>query len=72
MKKEIERRNDPVMIEFLFWRRHPARCSYDNIPEMTPRLTVLKTAEPPVRPAGRRLASVAELVDCLKTEAGVL
>jgi len=33
---------------------------------------VLKTAEPPVRPAGRRLASVAELVDCLKTEAGVL
>ncbi len=40
--------------------------------DLTPRLTVLKTAEPPVRPAGRRLASVAELVDCLKTEAGVL
>ncbi|MBS1182205.1 MAG: electron transfer flavoprotein subunit beta/FixA family protein [Proteobacteria bacterium] len=40
--------------------------------DLTPRLTVLKTAEPPVRPAGRRLASVAELVDCLKSEAGVL
>ncbi|CAI9414104.1 Electron transfer flavoprotein subunit beta [Pleomorphomonas sp. T1.2MG-36] len=40
--------------------------------DLTPRLTVLKTAEPPVRPAGRRLASVAELIDCLKTEAGVL
>ncbi|PKR88042.1 electron transfer flavoprotein subunit beta [Pleomorphomonas diazotrophica] len=40
--------------------------------DLTPRLMVLKTAEPPVRPAGRRLASVAELVDCLKTEAGVL
>ena len=40
--------------------------------DLTPRLTVLKTAEPPTRPAGRRLASVAELVDRLKTEAGVL
>ncbi len=40
--------------------------------DLTPRLTVLKTAEPPVRPAGRRLASVAELVDRLKSEAGVL
>ena len=40
--------------------------------DLTPRLTVLKTAEPPVRPAGRRLASVAELIDHLKTEAGVL
>ena len=40
--------------------------------DLTPRLTVLKTAEPPVRPAGRRLASVAELVDRLKAEAGVL
>lgn len=40
--------------------------------DLTPRLMVLKTAEPPVRPAGRRLASVAELIDCLKTEAGVL
>ena len=40
--------------------------------DLAPRLTVLKTAEPPVRPAGRRLASVAELVDRLKTEAGVL
>jgi electron transfer flavoprotein beta subunit len=40
--------------------------------DLTPRLTVLKTAEPPVRPAGGRLASVAELVDRLKTEAGVL
>ena len=40
--------------------------------DLKPRLTVLKTAEPAARPAGRRLASVAELVDCLKTEAGVL
>lgn len=40
--------------------------------DLTPRLTVLKTAEPAARPAGCRLASVAELVERLKTEASVL
>lgn len=36
------------------------------------RLTVLKTAEPAARQAGGKVASVAELVDKLKNEAGVL
>ncbi len=37
-----------------------------------PRLTVLKTEEPGGRKAGIKVASVAELVEKLKTEAGVL
>ena len=40
--------------------------------DIAPRLKVLKTAEPPVRKAGIKVASVAELVARLKTEAGVL
>ena len=40
--------------------------------DMTPRLTVLKTTEPPVRKAGVKVADVAELVAKLKTEAGVI
>jgi electron transfer flavoprotein beta subunit len=36
------------------------------------RLQVLKTSEPPVRKAGVKVADVAELVNKLKTEAGVL
>ena len=39
--------------------------------DVTPRLEVLKTAEPPVRKAGAKVSSVAELVSKLK-EAGVL
>ena len=40
--------------------------------DITPRLTVLATSEPPVRKAGVMVKSVAELVERLKTEAGVL
>ena len=40
--------------------------------DITPRLKVLKTAEPPARKAGVKVGSVAELVQKLKTEAGVL
>ena len=40
--------------------------------DVTPRLKVLKVAEPPKRQAGVKLSSVAELVDRLKNEAGVL
>jgi electron transfer flavoprotein beta subunit len=40
--------------------------------DVTPRLKVLKTAEPPARKAGVKVGSVAELVDKLKNEAGVL
>jgi electron transfer flavoprotein beta subunit len=40
--------------------------------DVTPRLKVLKTLEPPARQAGKKVASVAELVDKLKNEAGVL
>src|SRR5688572_7147999 len=40
--------------------------------DVTPRLTVVKVAEPPARRAGRRVASSAELIDALKNEAGVL
>ena len=40
--------------------------------DIAPRLTVLKTAEPPARQAGVKVGSVAELVDKPKNEAGVL
>jgi electron transfer flavoprotein beta subunit len=40
--------------------------------DVTPRLEVLKTSEPPGRKGGVKVASVAELVDKLKNEAGVL
>src|SRR6266850_7664166 len=40
--------------------------------DVTPRLTVLKVAEPPRRQAGVRVKSVSELVDKLRNEAGVL
>ena len=40
--------------------------------DLSPRLKVLKTTEPPVRKAGIKVASVAELVAKLKTDAGVL
>ena len=40
--------------------------------DMTPRLQVLKTSEPPGRAGGAKVASVAELVNKLKNESGVL
>ncbi len=40
--------------------------------DVTPRLTIVKVSEPPSRRAGVKVASVAELVDKLKNEAGVL
>jgi len=40
--------------------------------DVRPRLEILKMAEPPHRKAGVKLASVAELIQKLKTEAGVL
>jgi electron transfer flavoprotein beta subunit len=40
--------------------------------DTAPRLTVVKTAEPEGRKAGVKVGSVAELVDKLKSEAGVL
>ena len=40
--------------------------------DVTPRLTVLKTSEPPGRKGGAKVGSVAELVSKLKNEAGVL
>ncbi len=40
--------------------------------DVTPRLKVLKTVEPATRKAGVKLGSVDELIDKLKTEAGVL
>ena len=40
--------------------------------DIAPRLKVLKTVEPPARKAGVVVGSVAELVDKLKNEAGVL
>ncbi len=49
-------------------RKTPADFGVDT----TPRLKVLKTEEPSGRKAGVRVASVSELVEKLKTEAGVL
>lgn len=46
----------------------PADLSVD----IAPRLTVLKTSEPPGRKAGVKVGSVAELVSKLKNEAGVI
>ncbi len=40
--------------------------------DIKPRLQVLKTTEPPGRKSGVKVGSVAELVDKLKNEAGVL
>ncbi|MBO6758213.1 MAG: electron transfer flavoprotein subunit beta/FixA family protein [Roseibium sp.] len=40
--------------------------------DVTPRLSVLNTTEPPARKAGVKVGSVAELVEKLKNEAGVL
>jgi electron transfer flavoprotein beta subunit len=40
--------------------------------DIAPRLSVLKTVEPATRQAGKKVASVAELVDKLKNEAGVI
>jgi electron transfer flavoprotein beta subunit len=40
--------------------------------DVTPRLSVLKTVEPPGRSAGIKVGSPAELVQKLKTEAGVI
>ena len=40
--------------------------------DVTPRLEVVKTTEPPQRKAGVKVETVAELVDKLKNEAGVI
>ena len=40
--------------------------------DVTPRLKVVKTSEPPKRQAGQKVKSVVELVDRLKNEAGVI
>jgi len=40
--------------------------------DVRPRLEILKMAEPPHRKAGVKVASVAELINKLRTEAGVL
>jgi len=40
--------------------------------DATPRLAVVSVTEPPARKAGVKVASVAELVDKLKNEAGVI
>jgi electron transfer flavoprotein beta subunit len=40
--------------------------------DVTPRLRVLRTSEPPRRRGGVKVASIAELVDKLKNEAGVI
>ena len=40
--------------------------------DITPRLKVLKVSEPPKRQAGIKVKTVAELLDKLKNEAGVI
>jgi electron transfer flavoprotein beta subunit len=40
--------------------------------DVTPRLKVLSTSEPPKRQAGQKVGSISELVDKLKNEAGVI
>ncbi|WP_108880398.1 electron transfer flavoprotein subunit beta/FixA family protein [Anderseniella sp. Alg231-50] len=40
--------------------------------DLAPKLNVVTTVEPPARQGGKKVASVAELVDKLKNEAGVI
>jgi electron transfer flavoprotein beta subunit len=40
--------------------------------DITPKLKVLKVSEPPKRQAGVKVKTVAELLDKLKNEAGVI
>ena len=40
--------------------------------DVSPRLDVLKTTEPPGRKAGVKVKTVGELIDKLKNEAGLL
>jgi electron transfer flavoprotein beta subunit len=40
--------------------------------DTAPRLEIVKTVEPPAREAGVKVGSVGELLDKLKTEAGVI
>ena len=40
--------------------------------DTAPRLVTLKVEDPPKREGGRKVADVAELVDKLKNEAGVI
>ena len=40
--------------------------------DVAPRLQIVETTEPPARKAGVKVGSVAELVDKLKNEAGVI
>ncbi|MCK5546594.1 MAG: electron transfer flavoprotein subunit beta/FixA family protein [Rhodospirillaceae bacterium] len=44
----------------------------DSGVDITPRLEIIKVEEPPIRQAGIKVASVSELVDKLKNEAGVI
>ena len=48
------------------------RTAADFGVDTTPRIEIVETREPPKRQAGVKVASVAELVEKLKTEAGVL
>jgi electron transfer flavoprotein beta subunit len=40
--------------------------------DLAPKLKVVSTTEPPARQGGKKVGSVAELVDKLKNEAGVI
>jgi electron transfer flavoprotein beta subunit len=40
--------------------------------DITPRLKLLATLEPPMRQGGKKVANIAELIDRLRNEAGVL
>ena len=40
--------------------------------DVAPRLTILKVDEPPKRQGGRKVANVPELIEKLRTEAGVI
>ena len=48
------------------------KSAADYSVDLTPRLEVLKTSEPPGRKGGVKVKDVAELISKLKTEAGVL
>ena len=49
-----------------------AKTPEDYGVDVTPRLKVVNTTEPPAREAGKKVADVAELVNMLREEAGVI
>jgi electron transfer flavoprotein alpha/beta subunit len=63
---------DEIAIEEALRIKESGKATADFGVDVSPRLKVLKTSEPPTRAAGVKVGSVSELVAKLKDEAGAL